>query len=147
MNRNVGQNALSQYRQVAVHSSVDFASPHRLIQMLMEGALDKIAAARGFIEQRDIPNKSRHISWAMSIISGLRGSLDHQLEGAGELVKNLDGLYTYMNDRLLDANLNNDLAALEEVSLLMKKVKSGWDGLPEDAKQGRQIKAVSHGAA
>ena len=39
--------AMKQYRQVSVHSGIMDASPHRLIQILMEGDLEKIALAKG----------------------------------------------------------------------------------------------------
>ena len=60
----------AQYGKVAAESETGFANPHRLVQMLMEGALDKVATAKGCIERKDFAGKSRQISWAMSIISG-----------------------------------------------------------------------------
>jgi len=44
------RNALDQYSRNAVQTGVESANPHRLIQMLMEGALGKIAAAKGKME-------------------------------------------------------------------------------------------------
>jgi flagellar biosynthetic protein FliS len=64
-----------QYGKVAVGSEVNFASPHRLVQMLMEGALEKIAIAKGHMARREYEAKGKHINWAISIINGLRGSL------------------------------------------------------------------------
>ncbi len=123
---------LASYGEVAVSSDVAYASPHRLVQMLMEGALDKIATAKGYIERGEHEGKSRHISWAISIINGLRSSLD--LEQGGEIANNLDDLYDYMTRRLMDAVASNDTAILDEVSSLMTEIKSAWDALPDNVK-------------
>jgi flagellar secretion chaperone FliS len=124
---------LNQYGKVAVGSETSYASPHRLIQMLMEGALDKIAFAKGQIERKDYAEKGRNISWAISIIQGLSASLD--VESGGEIAANLEGLYDYMVRRLLVANKDNDAAILEEVASLLKEVKSAWDAMPAEVKQ------------
>ncbi|MCK5386289.1 MAG: flagellar export chaperone FliS, partial [Gammaproteobacteria bacterium] len=86
--------AVQQYNRVGVSSSVEAASPHRLIEMLMNGALEKIAFAKGYMERGNISEKGGHISWAISIVEGLRASLD--LEKGGEIAQNLDDLYDYM---------------------------------------------------
>ncbi len=124
---------LNQYGKVAVGSETSYASPHRLIQMLMEGALDKIAFAKGQIERKDYAEKGRNITWAISIIQGLSASLD--VESGGEIAANLEGLYDYMVRRLLLANKDNDAAILEEVASLLKEVKSAWDAMPSEVKQ------------
>jgi flagellar secretion chaperone FliS len=124
---------LNQYGKVAVGSETSFASPYRLIQMLMEGALDKIAFAKGQIERKDYAEKGRNITWAISIIQGLSASLN--VESGGEIAANLEGLYDYMVRRLLVANKDNDAAILEEVASLLKEVKSAWDAMPSEVKQ------------
>ncbi|MBI2380964.1 MAG: flagellar export chaperone FliS [Gammaproteobacteria bacterium] len=119
--------AINQYQTVSVKSGVEGASPHQLIQMLMAGALDKVSLAKGHMERKNIAAKGEHISWAMSIIGGLQASLD--LDKGGELAGNLDALYEYMIRRLSEANIHNDTAILDEVSSLMREVKSGWDAI------------------
>jgi flagellar protein FliS len=118
-------NAVQQYKRVETHSSVFEADPHRLIQMLLQGALDKIALAKGFIQRGDVAEKGRHISWGISIIEGLRTSLDH--EKGGEIAENLNGLYQYMERRLLEANLRSDPAILDEVSGLVRDIRDAWN--------------------
>jgi len=126
----INKKALEGYGRGAVESEVNFASPHRIIQMLMEGALSKIATAKGCIARNDIAEKSRQITWGMNIIQGLRTSLDAQK--GGEVAANLDALYEYMGRRLLEANVSNDVAILDEVSSLLMEVKAGWDNIPAD---------------
>lgn len=120
---------LNQYRQVGTQSGVASASPHRLIQMLMEGALEKINLAKGYMQRGETALKGSHISWAISIIDGLRMSLDK--EAGGEIAQNLDDLYDYMGRRLAEANLDNNEAMLDEVAGLLLEIKSAWDTVPE----------------
>ncbi len=123
-------NALNQYAKVGTNTSVEAASPHRLIQMLMEGALEKIATAKGHMQRGEIEPKGRYISWAISIINGLAASLD--MEKGGDLAERLSTLYQYMNDQLFQANLKNDVEKLDEVANLMREVKAGWDGIAQN---------------
>lgn len=126
---------IAKYGKVAAESEVAYASPHRLVQMLMEGALDKVATAKGCIERGDLEGKSRQITWAMSIVNGLRSSLD--LDAGGPIAANLDSLYEYMTRRLIDASAQNDAAALTEVTDLLLEVKGAWDAMPDDIKHAR----------
>ncbi|WP_198263991.1 flagellar export chaperone FliS [sulfur-oxidizing endosymbiont of Gigantopelta aegis] len=130
MNYTHNQAAMNKYAQVGNQSTAAFANPHRLIQMLMEGALEKISKAKGFMKNGDIAKKGEHISWAISIIEGLRVSLDHTQ--GGKISENLESLYIYMNSRLTQANLNNSLEMLDEVTTLLVDIKSGWDAIPQD---------------
>ncbi|HFB67225.1 MAG TPA: flagellar export chaperone FliS [Aeromonadales bacterium] len=130
MNYANNQAAMQQYTQVGNQSTAAFANPHRLIQMLMEGALEKISKAKGFMENGNIARKGEHISWAISIIEGLRVSLDHSQ--GGEISQNLESLYVYMMSRLTDANVQNSVEMLDEVSELLLDIKSGWDAIPQD---------------
>lgn len=123
------RSALQQYNQVRTHAQVEGASPHRLIQMLMEGALDKIRIAKGFMEHGKIIEKVRHINWALSIIDGLQNSLD--MEKGGDIAQHLNSLYDYMQRRLIVANMDNDPAILDEVAGLMVEIKSAWDAVPQ----------------
>ena len=82
--------AMKHYKQVSVHSNLMDASPHRLVQMLMEGALEKIAAAKGNMINQYIAKKGKDIGVAISIIGGLQDSLNK--EAGGEIAENLDSL-------------------------------------------------------
>ncbi len=120
--------AVQQYKQIGVASGVEQASPHRLIQMLMQGAIEKIAIAKGFMERNEIAQKGSHISWAISIIDGLRASLDKNT--GGEIADNLDDLYDYMIRRLMRANVENNPDLLDEVISLLYSIKAAWDAIP-----------------
>ena len=139
--------ALAQYGQSSLQSEVAAASPHRLIQLLMEGALEKIAKSRGFLQRGEIAEKGRHIGWAVSIIDSLRASLDH--DQGGELAGNLEALYDYMERRLVQANAQNSEEMLEEVADLLRDIKSAWDDLPTEVRASGTPtdRAVAHVSA
>lgn len=119
--------ALRQYQTVNTQAQVGDASPHRLIQMLMEGGLSRLAQARGAMAHGQVAAKGELISKAIGIIGGLREGLD--LQNGGEIAANLDRLYEYMIARLVEANLGNDVALVDEVAGLLRNVKSGWDAI------------------
>jgi flagellar protein FliS len=121
--------ALDKYKSVRVSSGVEGASAHRLVQMLMEGALDKMSVAKGLMERKDFEGKSKYVSWAISIINGLRDSLDPQ--AGGDIASNLDNMYEYMTRRLMEANRTNDVAIMVEVISLLLEIKGAWDAMPE----------------
>jgi flagellar protein FliS len=121
--------ALQQYHQVNTQSGVAYASSHRLIQMLMDGALERIAVAKGCIQRQDIVAKGKQISNAVDIIGGLREGLNK--ETGGEIAINLDALYDYLQRRLLEANLHSDIAILDQVADLLRPIKEAWDAIGE----------------
>ena len=127
------RNALDQYSQNAVQTGIESASPHRLIQMLLEGALGKIAAAKGYMERGEIQPKGEQIGSAISIIEGLKSSLDR--DKGGEIAQNLEDLYIYMERRLIEANRGNDTSLLDEVSDLLKQIKEAWEAIADQAPQ------------
>ncbi|MCY1417842.1 Flagellar protein FliS [compost metagenome] len=117
--------AMKQYQQVSLEARVAEATPHGLILMLMQGGLERLAQARGAIERGQLAEKGELIGKALGIVSGLREALD--MEKGGELAGNLESLYGYITQRLLEANRNNDATILDEVAGLLREVKSGWD--------------------
>lgn len=119
--------ALKQYQTVNTQAQAVDASPHRLIQMLMEGGLSRLAQARGAMDRGQVAMKGELIGKAIAIVGGLREGLD--LEKGGEVAANLDRLYEYMITRLFEANLHNTVAPLDEVAVLLRNVKSGWDAI------------------
>ncbi|MDP4027433.1 MAG: flagellar export chaperone FliS [Gallionella sp.] len=116
------------YNKIGVESGALGADPHKLIAMLYQGALLAIASAKSGMMRKDIPAKGAAISKAITIIDeGLNASLDKKV--GGELAENLSSLYTYMGSRLLSANLNNDMGALDEVARLLNDLKGAWESI------------------
>jgi len=123
--------AMAQYQKVDRESAVNGANPHQLIQLLMQGALQRMDLAREAMTENNIALKGQMLGKATSIIGGLQASLDKSQ--APELCETLDGLYDYMQRRLLEANMKNDPAMVAEVRDLLATVKTGWDELDPNA--------------
>ncbi len=123
---------LSAYQEVG-KSDLAYADPHRLISMLMDGALDRIARARHAMQAERIAEKGELIGNAITIITGLKGCLD--MEAGEALSANLADLYDYMCRRLVQANAADDDAMLDEVSNLLGEIRFAWDAIPESAKR------------
>ena len=119
--------ALRQYQKVNAHAQTSEANPHRLVQMLMEAGLDRIAQAKGAIGRKDIPAKGVLIGKAIEIVGGLREGLD--MEKSADTLARVDNLYIYMMQRLAEANIKSDPLILDEVSSLLGTVKEGWDAI------------------
>ncbi len=124
--------AINCYKQV--NSAAMDASPHQLISMLYDGILERIAVAKGAMLHRALAGKGERIGQAISIIGGLRESL--YAERGGQLARNLDRLYDYMQRRLTQANMENRPEMLDEVARLLKEVKAAWDAIPIDMRDG-----------
>lgn len=118
--------AIKTYANVGIETSVAAADPHKLILLLFQGALLAISSARNQMLRNEIAAKGKSISHAILIIdSGLKASLDKN--AGGDLAQNLSALYDYMSQRLLIANLKNDIDALDEVSGLLTDLKGAWE--------------------
>lgn len=134
--RGTGMNAYARaaqnYSAVKVQSSVTDASPHRLIQMLFEGALERIAQAKGAMQQGQVARKGELIQKAINIVAGLSGTLNDK-EG-GELAENLDDLYDYIIRALTEANYKNSTERLDECGRLLGELKSAWDTIADEAR-------------
>mgnify|MGYP004704594877 CR=1 FL=1 len=120
------------YEKEALKTRVAGADRYEIIQMLMGGAIDKMLFAKIAIEKKSYEAKAEHISKSIAIIDALRGCLD--FNHGKEISENLYSLYSYMMERLMDATVNNDATIVEEVSGLMREIKSGWDAIPYDVR-------------
>jgi len=127
----MGQSGAARYSELDTQSRVESASPHRLIQLLMERSLTKIGLAKTHLENRNLAEKGSSIGDAVEIINGLQASLNHKADE--RLSGNFDALYGYMMRRLLEANLYNDAGALDEVAGLMREIKEAWDAIADEA--------------
>ena len=131
MSNQSNRHGVGRYQSVDRFSAVDGADKLRLIQLMMQGAKERIARAKGHVQRGEISQKGEQIGRAIQLIDGLRASLD--METGAEVAGNLERLYEYMIRKLLEANLRDDLELLDEVATLLGEVKAGWDDLMAQA--------------
>lgn len=129
----------AQYRAVRSHGLVADASPTRLVQIMFEQVLTNLATAGGCIGRirgnrpvNDVLAKGKGIGKAVALIGQLNSTLD--MERGGEVAANLGSLYVYMMSRLTLANATNDVRIVEEVTRLVREIKSGWDQIVTDGR-------------
>ena len=116
--------AANAYRSLDVETMVDGADPHRLVEMLYDGAVVQVAKARHALGRKDITTKCEATSRAIRIIDeGLKAALDSR---AGDVARNLDALYDYMTRTLLSANLKSSDAQYGEVEKLLGDLRGAW---------------------
>ncbi len=118
------QAALKSYGHVQVETGIQDASSHRLIEMLFEGLMSRLAQAKGALQQKNYEAKGERISSAISIVLGLKDSVD--LESGGEVAANLYDLYDYVQRTLWRANTTNDESLIDECALLISEVSTAW---------------------
>ncbi|NVK03032.1 MAG: flagellar export chaperone FliS [Oceanospirillaceae bacterium] len=118
------------YRSVDLGASAQTASPHQLISMLLTGALEAIAKAKGAIERKDIEARTMQINKASSIVVELKECLD--VKAGGELAQNLESLYSYITVTLMHANRENSIDRLNEAAKLIGEVLDGWSQIPPE---------------
>ncbi|EIW90259.1 flagellar protein FliS [Alishewanella agri BL06] len=127
------------YKAVGIKDDLAVADPHRVIQLLMQGALENMAKAKGCIDRNDFAGKSEAVSKAISIISSLQGSLDMN---AGDISDNLFALYEFMLNHLILASREKSIAKLNEVMEILLTIKGAWDQIPvADREKGYQLQA------
>ena len=110
-----------------MESDIETADPHRLVAMLLDGALVRVAKAKVEIEQGKIEEKITHLTQAVAIVDSLRASLNFEV--GGEIVGNLEALYDYITKQVVLANSRNSIEILDEVSVLLKEISDAWSGI------------------
>lgn len=128
------------YTTQNLQAEMAVADPYRVIQLMMQGCIERLAQSKGAIERRDFEGKSVAISKCMALINGLQDSLDFSY---GKIPEDLFALYEYMKQRLFDASRNMDVAPLDEISQLMLTIKSGWDAIPVEEREKTLAKQTS----
>ena len=122
--------AMAAYQTTQAHSGVEGASAHRLITLLLEGAVERISKAKGHMERGERGPQGELIGKVIDIVASLDAYLD--VERGGEVAQNLESLYDYMVRKLFDANKNSSLDELSEVESLLLEIREGWVGIARE---------------
>jgi flagellar protein FliS len=101
--------------------------------MMFDGALLRLAQSRYAIETQDLQGKGVAINKAIGIINGLNNSLNMDVKDS--VASNLSDLYDFMLRRISEANMNNDVKAIDDVTGILRTIKEGWDSIPQDMHQ------------
>ena len=128
------------------------ADPVTLVAMLYDKAVLSLKAAVQAIHKDEIEVRWKNSHRAREIINHLFMTLD--LEKGGEIASNLEALYAYMLQRLLDVDLKNNARAAEEVIELLEPLRASWSELAASSTDFRMdqqkidaIAAVAIGSA
>lgn len=122
--------ALSIYRDTLTSSAVIGASSHKLIELLLDSAIDRIAKAKGHMGRQEYGPQGELIGKVIDIVSSLDSYLD--LNQGGDVARNLQSLYDYIVRKLFAANANKNLEELEEARQLLVEIRSGWLGISDE---------------
>ncbi|HTX23243.1 MAG TPA: flagellar export chaperone FliS [Steroidobacteraceae bacterium] len=121
------------YQRTATQGAVATADPHGLVLMLMNGAMERMAAARGCIERREIVRKAKLLHTCVRIIGELRGTLN--MADGGTIAQNLSELYDYMARRLIIASAENNAGCVTEVMSLLGEIRGAWIAIGPQVQQ------------
>jgi len=132
--------SINKYRQVSVNNVQDM-TPYEQVNLIFVNIIGKLAAAKGSIERKEIEKKGNNISVCISLIGALQDALN--MDDGGEISANLASLYEYCQYKLVNANVNNDIEGLIEVSTIIKNIKEGWEAIPQDIRQNDQAQVAA----
>jgi len=131
-------NPYRQYQKTAVTT----ASREKILLMLYEGAIRFVRQAKTAMEENKIAEKGKYISKATAILSELMATLDFRV--GGDLATDLESLYVFMIDKLIEGNIENSPECLAQVDELLNTLYVAWkdvvknpreDGVPSPALQ------------
>jgi flagellar protein FliS len=124
--------SLKKYQQANKNMAKE-ATPYQLVALLMQKLLDNVATAKGAITQKNYEKKGMELSNALAIVGVLKASID--FEQGGDVSENLNAVYTYCSEKLVEASSTNNIELLDEVITIMLPIKSGWDDIPQENQQ------------
>ncbi|MCM2678959.1 flagellar export chaperone FliS [Echinimonas agarilytica] len=130
----MARHSIQQYRKNTV-ASLKEASPHAQVTAIFQHILGNLVAASNAIERKDIKQKGESISKAIRLLDVLKVSLD--LDKGGTIASNLDVLYDYCTQKLIIANIQSEQAPIDEIAGIVRELKEGWDGIPDEYKNGQ----------
>lgn len=132
-------NGYGRYSQAYKSAAVNTVDQRKLIVMLYDGAIKFLTVATDKMTKGDNYEAHRNLIRGKSIIAELLASLN--LEAGGEIARNLQRLYTYMFNELIEANLGGDVERVGQVIGLLKELRVGWVGPKAEEPEAAQPEA------
>ncbi len=111
------------------------ATPAQLTLMLYEGAIKFVNIAIVAVEKKDIEKAHENIMKTENIIMEFQSTLDHKYEVA----KDFDAVYSYLLQRLQEANVKKDKEILEEVLEHLRTMRDTWKEVMEKTANGANL--------
>lgn len=127
------------YSQAYKKAAVSTVDQRKLIVMLYDGAIKFLTVAVDKMNKTDRYEAHKNLIRGKSIIAELLASLN--MEQGGEIASNLQRLYTYMFNELIEANLEHDSGRVAKVVELLKELRAGWQGIQESPDRQQQKEA------
>ena len=122
--------SLNAYKKVSVDSQLASASPHKVILMLLNGAIERLIQGRVAMENKDIALKGEKLGKALDIVIHLKSTLS--MEDGGDVATNLNELYAYMIRQISLANKDNAPEQINECIDILRELKSAWEQIPAE---------------
>jgi flagellar secretion chaperone FliS len=113
-------NPYQQYQK----TQTETASKSQLVIMLYHGAIKFINKAVLYIGEGNVEEAHNSAVRAQDIVLELQSTLNMD---AGPVSENLDRLYQYMLNRLLEANIHKDVTAFQEIADLLRELLPAWE--------------------
>ena len=126
------QKGYGRYAEAYKQTAVTTSDPGKLIVMLYDGAIRFLTLATDRLDKRDAFGSNENLIKGKSIVAELMSSLN--LEKGGEIAVNLQRLYAYMFNQLVDANVSKDSGRVRHVIELLKELRTGWQSIPPAGK-------------
>jgi len=122
--------SLQAYKKVSIDSQLSAASPHKVIQMLMAGAIERLIQGKAAMQAGNMSVKGERLGKALDIIMALRSCLS--MDDGGDIASNLDSLYEFMITQISAANHQNAPQMIDDVIDIIREIKSAWDQIPTE---------------
>ena len=117
------------------NSKVLTASPAELTLMLYDGAIKFCNIAIAAVEKGDIQKSYDNIKKVENIIAEFQATLNHKYPVA----KDFDNVYSYLQERLVQANIKKDKEILEEVLKHLRTMRDTWKEVMDKTNNGTQV--------
>lgn len=123
-----------QYENQYLKREIEGKTNLEIVVMLYDAGLKFMKQAVSAIKEKNIEKSHKKIIKAQNIVSELTNMLD--MEKGGDISKNLKNLYSFINDRLMNANINKDIKSIEEASDIFESLREPWVELAKKDKEG-----------
>lgn len=100
------------------------ASPNKLIEMLIEGAIRSVKKAEMAIEDKKIEAANNEIVHAQDIVDELKFSVNKEIEG--DIPQQLISTYDVVEQELIQANIHKDKNHLEIAVTILNELLDAW---------------------